>query len=291
MRKQSKAQIIGREGERWFSSILPPEWSLQRPIDDFGSDGIVAVGSEKHLTSFEFGVQVKSTSQLKAVKGKVVAPRVKKDELTYWARKFYPTLLVVYDAKEKVGYYDWISNLWSAEASDSKAKNFYLQVDQQRKFSPASWAVLKSEIEDFHHQFSEAFHAKFEVLPVVATLSMLLRNLCVSTTEDVTNRNGSVRFTSGQAWNHIEVVRQLDMLIPNVKSGSMLERLLGEFRSAYFRRCDTIFFKFSELVEPNHSGWIAMKKPEECSDVLNELTAMLSECVAGLLAMARRNGS
>jgi Domain of unknown function (DUF4365) len=74
MRKQSKAQIIGREGERWFSSILPPEWSLQRPIDDFGSDGIVAVGSEKHLTSFEFGVQVKSTSQLKAVKGSRLAP-------------------------------------------------------------------------------------------------------------------------------------------------------------------------------------------------------------------------
>ena len=86
---------------------------------------------------------------------------------------------------------------------------------------------------------------------------------------------------------HIEVITQLDLLIPKTTPDSMLKRALTEFRNGYFGKCDQIFLKFSQLVKPSDVNWIMMKKPEHSEVILNELTAMLSECVHGLLRMGK----
>ena len=46
MPKQTSAQILGRLGERWFQSILPPEFVFTRPSEDFGIDGVVTIGGD-----------------------------------------------------------------------------------------------------------------------------------------------------------------------------------------------------------------------------------------------------
>lgn len=286
MRSQSKSQIIGREGERWFTSLLPPAWSVQRPPDDFGLDAIVAVGSSSRLSALEFGVQVKSSAQVKTVKGKIVAPRVSRDEVLYWAGKFYPTLLVMYDAKKKRGYFDWISNLVSPDMLNAERTNYYLHIDMAREVNANCWDTIEREMNDFHQSFTDAFHARFELLPIAAKLASLLRNLCVSRTADISNRDGEILFVTAQAWTHIEVVKQVDALISQIKTGSHLERILVSFRNAYFRKCDSIFLKFSDLIEGHGPDLIMMKKPDHSLDTLNELAAMLSECVSGLLSFA-----
>ena len=275
MRKQSKAQIIGREGERWFHSVLPPEWSIQKPLDDFGIDGIVAVGTETHLSPVEFGVQIKSSSQFKTVGKKIVVPNIGKDELLYWSRKFYPTLLIAYDTKRKVGYFDWICNISSPEDLRKNQDFFYLHIDSARVVSHDCWPRLKAELEAFHMQFANAFHAKFELLPVIITLASLLRNLCASTMADKETRDGLMLYVTAQAWTHIEVITQLDLLIPKTAPDSLLKRILAELRKAYFGKCDQIFLDFSKLVQSSDATWIMMKKPEHSGVVLNELTAML----------------
>ena len=199
MRKQSKSQIIGREGERWFDSVLPPEWSIQKPLDDFGIDGIVAVGTETHLSPVEFGVQIKSSTHFNTVGGKIVVPKISKDELLYWSRKFYPTLFLAYDTKRKIGYFDWISNITSSDDLRKNQDFFYLHINAKRVVTDECWPRLKAELEAFHAQFSEAFHAKFELLPVTTALASLLRNLCASALADKATQDGLVLYATAQA--------------------------------------------------------------------------------------------
>ena len=162
MRKQSKAQVIGREGERWFHSVLPPEWSIQKPLDDFGIDGIVAVGTQAHLSPIEFGVQIKSSSRFKIIDRKLIVPRISRDELLYWSRKFYPTLIIAYDTRAKRGYFDWISNVSSLGDLQKRQDYHYIHISVDRIVTDDCWPLIKSELEAFHAQFSEAFHTQFE---------------------------------------------------------------------------------------------------------------------------------
>ncbi len=282
MRKQSQAQITGREGERWFASVLPPEWSIQRPLEDFGLDGIVAVGDSAHVTAYEFGVQIKSSTQFNRVRDHVVVPRISRDTVIYWSKKFFPTLLVAYDARRKIGYFDWVSNLVERGDLLSSKEHFYLHIPQARIISSECWATIKAELIKFHDEFSTALRATNEILPIATEFATMLRNLCLSNTSNRLEREGEVIYSTTQAWTHVEVIRRLDQLMPNIATGSIAERNLRIFRDLYFAECDKIFMNFSQLCEKDSGvGWIMMKKNSEA--VLKELTAMLAECVSGLL--------
>lgn len=282
MRKQSRAQIVGREGERWFASVLPAEWSIQRPPEDFGLDGIVAIGDSAHVTPYEFGVQIKSSSQFKTVRGHVVVPQISRDAVVYWSKKFFPTLLIAYDAKMKAGYFEWVSNLVNRDDLLSGKEYFYLHIPQSRIVSPDCWATIKAELIRYHDEFAMALSAANEILPVATEFATMLRNLCLSTTANRSQRDGQVLYTTTQAWTHIEVIRRLDQLMPTIAPGSVAERNLRNFRDFYFGECDKIFMNFSQLCKgDDEAGWIMMKKDSEVA--LNELTAMLADCVSGLL--------
>ncbi len=282
MRKQSSAQITGREGERWFASVLPPEWSIQRPPDDFGLDGIVAVGTPTHVTSYEFGVQVKSSTGFKLVRDHVVVPRIPYDTILYWSAKFFPTLLVAYDTKKQVGYFEWISNLVGPKELEARKSELYLHIPRTRMISSDCWTVIEAELKEFHWEFSKALQASREILPVASQFATLLRNLCFSNMADQSDSGNKMIYMTVQSWTHIEVVRCLDALLPKITRGSVAAKNLTFFRDAYFRVCDKLFLNFADLCreEPN-SDWIMVKK--ESQPLLNELTAMLSECVDGLL--------
>ena len=128
MRKQSIAQVIGREGERWFASMLPPEWVLQRPSEDFGIDAVVAVGDSSRVTPFEFGVQIKSCRRWKTSEECLVLYGISIDVARYWAQRFIPTLLVAFENSTKRGYYAWAADLISDDALNGKAESLTLRI-------------------------------------------------------------------------------------------------------------------------------------------------------------------
>jgi hypothetical protein len=283
MRRQSRSQIIGREGERWFESVLPPEWSIQRPLDDFGLDGIVAVGDSKHLTPYEFGVQVKSSSHFNVVRKHIVVPRIPREAIEYWARKFFPTLLVAYDTKQKLGHFEWISNLVSLGDFQSGKKSFYLHIPADRVICDECWPVIKGELERYHQEFSAALRGAREIIPMAASFAGLLRNLCTSKLANLAIRDQQILYTCAQAWTHEEVVRQLDRFIPEVDPASVAAHNLQRFRESYVAGCNLIFRDFEKSYANPDVKWIMMKNLPEAEPTLDELTAMLAECVSGLL--------
>lgn len=288
MRRQSKSQIVGREGERWFESVLPPEWSIQRPIDDFGLDGIIAVGDSTHLTPYEFGVQIKSSLHFNFVRSHVVVPKISRDEIEYWTRKFFPTLLVAYDTNQKIGYFDWISNLVGLREMQSGKRLFYLHIRSERVVRGECWAVIKDELKRFHREFSIAVRGAREIIPLAASLAGLLRNLCKSKMADVTKIDQQHLYATVQAWTHEEVIRQLDRFIPDVDPASMAASNLQRFRDSYMDGCKLIFHDFEKQYLNPDVKWILMKKLPESESTLNELTAMLADCVRGLLGYVDR---
>lgn len=284
MRRQSGSQITGREGERWFQSRIPAEWSVQKPADDFGTDCIVAIGDSKNLTPYEFGVQVKSSANFKMVRNHIVLPRISREEIEYWSGKFIPTLIVAFDTKDKVGFFEWISNLVSITEFRSNRSTFYLHIDRNRQFSDRCWEVIKGEVIRFHNEFSIAMKGSKEIIPLATNLASLLRNLCVSRMADVSVRDEQVAYVTAQAWTHPEVIRQLDRFIPGVDPESLAAQKLKIFRDAYMDTCKEIFHEFERQLNEKNVHWIMMKKGPLAEAKLVELTARLSSCVSGLLA-------
>lgn len=283
MRNQNKSQIVGREGERWFSSILPSEWTIQRPIDDFGIDGIVAIGTESNVLPLEFGVQIKSSVNFKSVGGKVVVPRISSEMLRYWLRKLLPTLLVAYDAKRRMGYYDWVHNLVTNEQVLNNEGTHYLHIDTKRQLSDRSWNYIRTEVVELHEMFFQAVQSKVELLPFCKHLSLALSNLCSAELIDDSKRDGQVRRVTQVAWTYVFAAREMQNLVPDSKPETHATRIITSFVDAYFCKCREIIHEFDHCVADEKGGWIAMKKLDECKSTRFELNALLSECLFTLL--------
>lgn len=53
--------MLGRKGERWFQNVIPKEWILEKPSDDFGVDARVYISDGELITGLSFSVQVKAS--------------------------------------------------------------------------------------------------------------------------------------------------------------------------------------------------------------------------------------
>jgi hypothetical protein len=285
--KQTQAQIIGREGERWFESVLPPAWTLQRPLDDFGTDAIVAVGNENHMTPMEFGVQIKSSKNFKKTKGNLIVPKIRRDTIIYWSRKFYPTLIVAYDAKSRNGYYEWISNLISRDELDTPKSNFYLHIPITRKLTEAAFDKIEIELDEFHRNFTSAFKSRAEIVPVAASLASFLKHLCMAEMADKSDEEQAMWALLAQTQAHEGVVRDLDRLIPWIDPDSIAHYRLTRFRGAYLEECETLMHDFAKKYQDTETKWYGVKKLPEGGVINSRLIAMLSDCVSGLINHVR----
>ena len=286
MRNQNKSQIVGREGERWFSSILPPEWTIQRPIDDFGIDGIVSIGTESNVLPLEFGVQIKSSVNFKSINSKIVVPRISSEMLQYWLSKLLPTLLVAYDAKRKVGYYDWVYNLVTNEQALSNEGKHFLYIDSKRQFTDRSWQHISTEVEELHKVFFQAVQTKVEILPFCNHLSLALSNLCNAELIDNSDRDGQIRHATQVAWTYVLAGREIQNLVPDTQPESYATKTITSFADVYFRKCREIIHEFDHCVADEKGGWVAIKKLDECKSTRIELNALISDCLFALLRYA-----
>jgi hypothetical protein len=111
MVKQTEAQHKGRAGERWFLSLLPPEWIFQKPEEDIGIDGKVIIGTHESTGGFEFGVQIKASKNWQVKDGEISVEGIKSDTFLFWGSRPFPTILCLYDISKNIGYYGWVFDL------------------------------------------------------------------------------------------------------------------------------------------------------------------------------------
>ena len=69
------------------------------------------------MTGIEFGVQVKASNRWSIQDDNGVVQGIAIQTLRYWAGRLLPTLIVLYDAEAKAGYFGWAPELISRTRS------------------------------------------------------------------------------------------------------------------------------------------------------------------------------
>ena len=105
MPKKSDPQIASAVGERAFRNLLPPQWSVTEPRDDFGEDFVVELfeghrndkfrASSALATGQQFGVQLKTIARVGHGTASSFPVDLKRSTISYMATKKYPTFLIV----------------------------------------------------------------------------------------------------------------------------------------------------------------------------------------------------
>lgn len=252
MRKQTASQIIGREGERWFSSVLPSEWIWQPPADDYGIDGTVAIGDEKAVTPFEFGVQVKSCRRWETRDKHLFVRAVSTDAVRYWALRLVPTLLVAYEAATKRGFYAWIPDLVSIEDFANENATVTLKLPLVQKLDDYCWNDIKSRVLSYHLLTAAAIrkgHVVGAILACINSLGQSLRILCLPSPHPESPEEVGMLWRVAQAVAHRDVVISIQTLASKFETSTELSRQLGAAAEAYGALCSKMFHPFESLLE------------------------------------------
>ncbi len=293
MRKQSTSQIIGRDGERWFQSILPPQWILNKPTEDFGIDFIVAIGDEENVTSFEFGVQVKTRKHWHAQGRKLVVSQLSLDVLRYWSMRLTPTLLVAYEASTKKGYYIWVPEILTEEVLQRKCATTSLSIPMKQKLTEKSWPSIKEELLRYHRELAASLGALKALRPVIKAInsfaqsSMLLR---IAETSSPKEENEKMLLDLSQALAHREVIVALESLAENIGASTHAGTKLLASSSAYRSLCEEIYHPFDAFMKDNKDQAVAFwANKEKTKELLPKLLMHILTTMAFLTGMAEAN--
>jgi hypothetical protein len=104
--KKTQSQLISARGELELRRILPTEWTLLQPQEDFGEDFVVDIfegtpyRTRREVESATatgkcFGVQLKTVERAASNDGYSIAVDLKTSTLNYLANRPYPTFLVL----------------------------------------------------------------------------------------------------------------------------------------------------------------------------------------------------
>ena len=289
MRKQSVSQIIGREGERWFPSVLPSEWLWQPPADDFGIDGTVAIGDERFVTPFEFGVQVKSCKKWEASDEHLLVRGVSTDVVRYWAIRLVPTMLVAYEVSSQRGFYAWIPDLVSGEDFANESATVTLKVPIAQRLDSHCWSDVKSRVLSYHLLVAAAIqkgHVVGAILSCINSLGQSLRILCFPIPRAELSGEQDMLWMVGQATAHRNVVTSIQTLASKFEDGEVFNQQLHAAAKAYSGLCSKVFHPFESLLEsPDRTTAVWFNK-ETAALLLPQLLSQIAHLITTLSGTA-----
>lgn len=174
---------IIKQGENWFLSQLPSDWILQPSKIDTDVDGIVVISDKSELNGREFRVKVDVIKVATISNSMVVIPDIKRSSIEHWFLSPLPTLLVVYDATQKGGFFRWHSDLYD-EVRDvlgrQEIEDISVSVPTRNRLNQEGWETIRENLKWHYHNLSEALHAARDaksLLPTIHNLAAAVRQL------------------------------------------------------------------------------------------------------------------
>lgn len=288
MPKQTSAQILGRRGERWFESILPPEFVFTRPAEDFGIDGVVAIGGAYAMTPVEFGVQVKSSNRWSIQDDKVVLRGIAIETLRYWAGRLLPTLIVLYDAEAKAGYFAWAPEVISRTDLKKSTKTTSLKVPRMNSLGASCWPGIKDQAVAYHQQLASALATLSDARPVlraVRALAKALRLLALPRNVDGSNEDAMLNLVTDVV-AHREVVTSLRALASTLSKGHVLQASLVDAATTYRSICSSFIHPFDNFLRGTGQCVAVWTNDERMVHSKLQLISIIADLVAGLSTTA-----
>jgi len=281
---QSSAQIMGRQGERWFQSVLPPEWLFTRPSEDFGVDGTVSIGTGACVTPVEFGVQVQASKSWAFENGCIVVPGVAVPTLRYWAARLLPTLLVLYDPLKMNGYFAWTMDLVSRRELEGAAnKSIRLKVPDSNLLDSACWSQINRQAVAYHHQLASAFASLSNSAPFLRTtkaLASALQALSLPPNVTMNKKHDKMLHDLASVAAHRKVVSSLRNLASKIDPKTALFNGLLEAADDYRAMCADFIDRFDDLLlyqDRALAVWIAEDRMDRAKPaVMFKITGLIS---------------
>jgi len=109
MPQRPRSHILETESFHFVRGVLPFSWTIQEMNLDYGIDLRVEVFLGERATGLEFNMQVKATDHL-IIRKNQVSLNIAVKTLVYLNSLENPSMLVLYDAKQKIGYWVWIKD-------------------------------------------------------------------------------------------------------------------------------------------------------------------------------------
>lgn len=257
MPKQVEAQMLGREGERWFASALPANWLLQPPLDDVGVDGVVVICEEGPLNGTEFRVQVKTSRRWMIRENTVQVGGLTRAAVMYWLTGFTPTLLVLYDSTSQRGYCEWVNRLAAVHAGvlHGSGKTLSLQVPIECEIGPDSWDRLRRDLGMMNGLISRRILSAGKALPLLQALHALTGALkgfdfAAHATKGGYRPEGEDHdiLCQLEIACHRDVVRALLALQENLDGSGFQIEGIAEFARGYAEKCSSMITGFDGFV-------------------------------------------
>lgn len=256
-KKQTDEQVLGRKGERWFQAILPPQWPLVKPPDDFGIDGIVFIADASHeLSAISFAVQVKASREWPLSDGQIVLD-VDSASVGLWTTLLMPVLLVLYDDARQTGFYSWVFDLLPSPPLTalrllSAKATFRVRTPSEQRIDADCWPRIARDVARQVRTVAEALagvNLTAAVLPTVHKLLEAFRTLYLAehyweaTTDEQKNTSTVAEITA-----HREVMAALHTLRDKYLYDSSAAHTIDDFAQGYRQRLDNFVRNIDEAV-------------------------------------------
>lgn len=259
MVQQSDAQILGREAETWFRSVLPREWIAEQPKEDIGLDFIVFIGDKTEVGKLEFGVQVKGSANRPIVRDDIVSEAgITRGNVIFWASRLAPTLLVLYDDSKKQGYYGWIPKILpSAELREflaSKRATITLKVPIGNRIEERAWKSIREAVTRQRDSISGAvftINVTRALLEAINLVASSLRLLLIVQFDEPTSRTQEHQMLLDLAdtLSHAELIKALHNLSEKLEKNTPMSNFVMNAVLAYQKEVEVFTSGFEKVLE------------------------------------------
>lgn len=295
MIKQTKAQALGRSGERWFRAMLPSEWIFQPPEEDIGLDGKVIIGTSHSTGDLEFGVQIKTKQRWRAKGGVISVSGIRSDTVRYWGTRLFPTMLVLHDSAASSGYWGWLYDITLPPLAllKPRTKKVTLKLSTGSPLTETSWEGVRKDVETFYEKFVfslSAIRLRINALPTIHSLTMALDLLLTAEFEEPKDNQEETALQLAQVMAHSEVLTSLANLVRKFgiepDSPHDLNHFLGIYRElvqSFVADLDTLLKRDRAVAVRTNPEAMAAARPRlirMLSDLVVRLTGNLPERLA-----------
>lgn len=299
MRRQTESQAIGRKGERWFENMLPRQWTFDRPREDIGIDGCVALGTPTEMGGLQFGVQIKSRKSWH-VRDNSISVRLDHSAIRLWRSRTAPVLIVLYDAALDKGYFCWAHALpiWNSRLRDtplqtirSKAKSIVEHVSVDCVLSPSTWDRIEADVKSYFERFVETLedhNITVAILPTLNTILESLRGLYIVQTrwDKAANAEEQGMLLLLEMTSHRDVIRSVSKLRTEYHFACKTVEELERFLATYRNRVGGCIENLDELMAENE-GCVVRANHDGLTHLRPWCIETLFEFVIGLSAMVK----
>lgn len=174
---------IIKQGENWFLSQLPPNWILQPSKTDSEVDGVIVISDKSELNGREFRVKIDVIKEPTISNSMFIIPDIKRSSIEHWFLSPLPTLLVIYDATRKDGFFRWHSDLYD-EVRDilgrKETESISISVPMSNRLNQEGWGTIRDNLKWHYHNLSDALNVarnSRSLLPTIHNLASAIRQL------------------------------------------------------------------------------------------------------------------